>query len=147
MEKYDYQEDLEETFYSSKQFKKIKQLVYDDINFFSKYQKFKNRLYRYKTNLGNKIIKYILKHNKLLNLSWTEKKYNNLNNVTGGQNQEINQKNNKFVFDYYTNFLKNDNTIFKISLPSFLYSTLLMVIGKIISDPIIFYNFIYDLLK
>lgn len=146
MKKYDYQRDLEETFYSSKKFEKIKQLVYDDINRVSKYQKFKNRLYEYKTNLGDKIIKYIFKHNKILKYQYKERKFKNpLNNITSEQNKELNIKYNKSVFNYYTKFLKNDDTIFKISWESFWYSILLMIIGKIISDPIKCYNFICNL--
>lgn len=145
MEKHNYHEDLEETFYSSKQFKKIKQLVINDISQVSKYQKFKIILYRYKTNLGDKIIKYIFKYNKELKFQYQERDLKLFNNLTDEQNQEFNRKNNKFIFDYYTTFLKNDNTIFKISWASFWYSMLLMIIGKIISDPIICYNFICNL--
>ena len=46
MEKYNYQKDLQESFYLSKRFKKIKQLVINDLSPLSKYQIFKIRLYR-----------------------------------------------------------------------------------------------------
>ena len=43
MEKYNYQKDLQESFYLSKRFKKIKQLVINDLSPLSKYQIFKIR--------------------------------------------------------------------------------------------------------
>ena len=145
MEKYNYQKDLQESFYSSKRFKKIKQLVINDLSPLSKYQIFKIRLHTYKTNLYN----YIFKHNKELKLQYKERDLKLFNNLTDEELKNLNENiqfgYNTFIIDYYDKYLKNDNTIFNISWKSFWYSILLMVIGKIISDPIICYNFICNL--
>lgn len=145
MEKYNYQKDLQESFYLSKRFKKIKQLVINDLSPLSKYQIFKIRLYTYKTNLYNKIFK----HNKKLKLQYKERDLKLFNNLTDEELKNLNENiqfgYNTFITDYYDKYLKNDNTIFNISWKSFWYSILLMVIGKIISDPIICYNFICNL--
>ena len=145
MEKYNYQKDLQESFYLSKRFKKIKQLVINDLSPLSKYQIFKIRLYTYKTNLYNKIFK----HNKKLKLQYKERDLKLFNNLTDEELKNLNENiqfvYNTFITNYYDKYLKNDNTIFNISWKSFWYSILLMVIGKIISDPIICYNFICNL--
>ena len=145
MEKYNYRKDLQESFYLSKRFKKIKQLVINDLSPLSKYQIFKIRLYTYKTNLYNKIFK----HNKKLKLQYKERDLKLFNNLTDEELKNLNENiqfgYNTFITDYYDKYLKNDNTIFNISWKSFWYSILLMVIGKIISDPIICYNFICNL--
>ena len=145
MEKYNYQKDLQESFYLSKRFKKIKQLVINDLSPLSKYQIFKIRLYTYKTNLYNKIFK----HNKKLKLQYKERDLKLFNNLTDEELKNLIENikfgYNTFITDYYNKYLKNDNTIFNISWKSFWYSILLMVIGKIISDPIICYNFICNL--
>ena len=145
MKKYNYQKDLQESFYLSKRFKKIKQLVINDLSPLSKYQIFKIRLYTYKTNLYNKIFK----HNKKLKLQYKERDLKLFNNLTDEELKNLNENiqfgYNTFITNYYDKYLKNDNTIFNISWKSFWYSILLMVIGKIISDPIICYNFICNL--
>ena len=145
MEKYNYQKDLQESFYLSKRFKKIKQLVINDLSPLSKYQIFKIRLYTYKTNLYNKIFK----HNKKLKLQYKERDLKLFNNLTDEELKNLNENiqfgYNTFITNYYDKYLKNDNTIFNISWKSFWYSILLMVIGKIISDTIICYNFICNL--
>lgn len=149
MEKYNYQKDLQESFYLSKRFKKIKQLVINDLSPLSKYQIFKIRLHTYKTNLYNKIINYIFKYNKELKFQYQERDLKLFNNLTDEELKNLNENiqfgYNTFITDYYDKYLKNDNTIFNISWKSFGYSILLMVIGKIISDPIICYNFICNL--
>lgn len=149
MEKYNYQKDLQESFYLSKRFKKIKQLAINDLSPLSKYQIFKIRLHTYKTNLYNKIINYIFKHNKELKFQYQERDLKLFNNLTDEELKNLNENiqfgYNAFITDYYDKYLKNDNTIFNISWKSFGYSILLMVIGKIISDPIICYNFICNL--
>lgn len=149
MEKYNYQKDLQESFYLSKRFKKIKRLVINDLSSLSKFQKFKIRFHIYKTNLYNKIIKYIFKHNKELKFQYQERDLKVFNNLTDEDLKNLNENMqfgyNTFITDYYEKYLKNDNTIFQISWKSFWYSVLLMIIGKIISDPIVCYKFICNL--
>ena len=131
MEKYNYQKDLQESFYLSKRFKKIKQLVINDLSPLSKYQIFKIRLYTYKTNLYNKIFK----HNKKLKLKYKERDLKLFNNLTDEELKNLNENihfgYNTFITNYYDKYLKNDNTIFNISWKSFWYSILLMVIGRL----------------
>lgn len=149
MEKYNYRKNLQESFYLSKRFKKIKQLVINDLSPLSKYQKFKIILHKYKTNLYDKIINYIFNHNKELKFQYQERDLNLFNNLTDEELKNLNEnvqfEYNTFITDYYDKYLKNDNTIFSISWKSFWYSIFLMIIGKIISDPIICYNFICNL--
>ena len=87
MEKYNYQKDLQESFYLSKRFKKIKQLVINDLSPLSKYQIFKIRLYTYKTNLYNKIFK----HNKKLKLQYKERDLKLFNNLTDEELKNLNE--------------------------------------------------------
>ena len=119
MEKYNYQKDLQESFYLSKRFKKIKQLVINDLSPLSKYQIFKIRLYTYKTNLYNKIFK----HNKKLKLQYKERDLKLFNNLTDEELKNLNENiqfgYNTFITNYYDKYLKNDNTIFNISWKSF----------------------------
>ena len=91
MEKYNYQKDLQESFYLSKRFKKIKQLVINDLSPLSKYQIFKIRLHIHKINLYNKIINYIFKHKKELKFQYQERDLKLFNNLTDEELKNLNE--------------------------------------------------------